>query len=203
MVNFSKVLAMGAAYALTLTNAPLALADSEPNIGDVMLVGFNFCPRGWAEADGQLLSINQNQALFSLYGTIYGGDGRTTFALPDLRSRAPVHMGTGPGLSTRNIGSKSGTETNILSTSQMPSHTHRAGIQTINDNANSTTPRRNSFAISPDDHYYDGLSPQGRFMNSQSIRVDPVGGGQPQNNMMPFQTINYCVALLGTYPSRN
>jgi len=200
---FSKILAIGAIGSMSLVSAPIASADIEPNLGDIMLVGFNFCPRGWAAADGQLLPISQNQALYSLYGTTYGGDGRTSFALPDMRSRAPIHVGHGPGLSSRNLGSHGGSETNVITTTELPSHTHRAGVQTRPEAANSTTPRKNSFAVSPDNRYYDGLSPQGKFMNSQSITMDPEGGGQAQNNMMPYQTINYCVALQGTFPSRN
>ncbi|NNE57679.1 MAG: phage tail protein [Hellea sp.] len=188
---------LGTAGISTLANA------SEPFIGEIQPVGFNFCPRGFAEANGQLLAISQYSALFSLYGTIYGGDGRTTFALPDLRSRVPIHMGTGPGLSSRPIGSRGGAETNTMTVGQMPSHTHRAGVQTRTETANSTTPRKNSFSVTADNSYFDGTDPSGRFMNSNTIAVDNAGGGQSQNNMQPYLTINYCVALVGLYPSRS
>ena len=103
---------------------------SEPFIGEIRIFGFNFAPRGWALCDGQLLPISQNSALFSLLGTIYGGDGRTTFALPDLRGRAALHEGTGPGLSPRQLGQRSGSETNTLTVNQLPPHTHQARADT-------------------------------------------------------------------------
>ena len=107
--------------------APVAKAGANPLLGEIMWVGFNFCPRGWADANGQLLAINSNQALFSLYGTIYGGDGRTTFALPDLRGRTPVHVGQGPALSNYPQGSKGGAENVVLNTTEIPSHSHDSG----------------------------------------------------------------------------
>jgi len=197
-----STLAAGALIAASLSIAPEARAG-EPFLGDVKMVGFSFCPRGFADANGQLLAISQNQALFSILGTTYGGDGRTTFALPDMRSRIPIHHGQGPGLTNRRLGDQTGAETNTLTSANMPSHTHRMGIQSVDLPANSPTPRKNSFAQSPDDKYYSGLSPQGKFMDNNTVVVDPAGSGQAQNNMMPSQTIRYCVATQGVFPSRN
>ena len=204
MRKFSAFLVSTALASTVALNAPDAAADAtDPIIGEIMLAGFNFCPRGWAAADGQLLAINTNQSLFSLYGTTYGGDGRVTFALPDLRGRAPIHVGQGPGLSNRSLGSIGGTQTETLTLSQLPSHTHRMGIQTSREAGNSTTPRQNAFGESPDNRYYNGLSPQGRFMNPATVTVDPAGNGLSNNNMMPYKTVNYCIALQGLYPSRD
>ena len=122
--SFSKKLALSATVALSTLSAGTQAQAFEPFLGEVRTFGFNFCPRGWAAADGQLLPISQYSALFALFGTIYGGDGRTTFALPDLRGRFVMHQGTGPGLSPRTIGEKRGVETVTLTTPQIPSHAH-------------------------------------------------------------------------------
>ena len=134
------------ALATTMPVAP-AHAGANPFIEEEMPVGFTFCPRGWANADGQLLPISNYNALFALYGTTYGGDGRTTFALPDLRGRVPIHTGTGPGLTPRPLGQRSGQETVTLTLSELPSHSHTAVLlgeaQTPADSAN---PRGNTLA---------------------------------------------------------
>jgi len=174
----------------------------EPFIGEIKAWGGNFCPRGFAAADGQLLPIAGNTALFSLYGTFYGGDGRTTFALPDLRSRAAIHAGQGAGLTPRALGQRLGTETETMTSATMPSHTHRAGMQTRTDAANATRPRRNSFAVTADNSYQTGAA-SGQFMNSNTIRVDGEGAGQSVDNRQPFVGMTYCVALVGIFPSRN
>ena len=189
----------------TCMSATSAQADSNPFIGEIEPVGFNFCPRGWTPANGQLLAIAQNQALFSLYGTIYGGDGRTTFALPDLRGRIPIHQGTGPGLSPRQIGQRSGSETNTLNINQLPSHNHTALIN-INNTApaDSGNPTGNVFARSSNLIYEDTDAPSlGQTMNAATVSVGNNGGNQPVNNMQPYTTLNYCVALVGIFPSRN
>jgi microcystin-dependent protein len=137
MANFTKsVIAAAVLAAGSLVHSAPAQAAVDPFLGEVMLVGYNFCPRGWASTEGQLLAISQNSALFSLLGTIYGGDGRTTFALPDLRSRVPLGQGTGSGLSTVNIGQKGGAEAITQSAGQMPSHTHTStAVSTLNASA--------------------------------------------------------------------
>lgn len=180
-----------------------AHAGVDPFVGEIMIVGYTFCPRGWANADGQLLPINQNQALFSLYGTTYGGDGRTTFALPDLRGRAPIHFGTGPGLTTRALGSRSGTETNTMTEAQMPSHTHTGGIQTTDTAANSRNAKSDAFGFDDQNTYVDGTNPSANFMRNVTVLIQNKGGGQAQNNMQPYLALRYCVALQGVFPSRN
>jgi microcystin-dependent protein len=158
------------------------------------MFGGNFAPRGWAFCNGQLLSIAQNTALFSLLGTTYGGNGQTTFALPDLRSRAPVHFGQGPGLTNRDLGEQGGEETHTLITTEMPAHSHPAGAnnsgQTTNRPADAVAARGGAYASSADTSMGPASSP-------------PAGGSQPHNNMQPYLAINYIIALEGIYPSRN
>ena len=198
-------LAAGTALAAFMPTAPASAQAGEEFIGQIMTVGFNFCPRGWAQTNGQILPINTNQALFSLYGTTFGGDGRTTFALPDLRGRAPMHVGTGPGLTPRALGQRSGFETTTLTVSNMPSHNHLAAVN-INNTvaADSGNPTNNHFARSPLQIYEntEGASP-GATMAPDTVTLGLTGGGQAYDNMQPYLTVNYCVALQGIYPSRN
>ena len=170
---------------------------SQPFLGEVMIVAFNFAPRGWALCNGQLLLINQNQALFSLLGTIYGGDGQTTFALPDLRGRIPLHMGQGAGLSNRIIGEMSGTETVTVITNQLPGHTHNAMGQS--GNGNQSSPAGGVWAASSLNEYSNAAA--NTTMNAAAI--GPAGGNQPHANVMPFQCVNFIIALEGIFPSRN
>ncbi|MEO0558929.1 MAG: tail fiber protein [Bacteroidota bacterium] len=148
------------------------------------MVGFNFAPRGWALCDGTLLPINQYQALFSLLGTIYGGDGRTTFALPDLRGRMPMHVGTGPGLSPRSQGQRSGSETETLTTGQVPAHSHPVSQVQVRGTGSETV----------------GLATGGDQGTSATATS---GGGQSHNNMPPFLVVNFVIALQGLFPSRS
>lgn len=174
---------------------------AEPFIGQIIHVGFNFAPRGYATCDGQTLSIAQNTALFSLLGTTYGGDGRVTFALPDLRGRTPLHQGQGPGLPNYVMGQASGEENHTLISSEMPQHNHL-----VNAVGNTTSPNG-----SPVSHLFgmdssEVASPyaatsDGTIMNAQMIT--PTGGGLPHNNLQPLLTICYCIALEGIFPSRN
>lgn len=168
----------------------------EPFIGQIMMFGGNFAPRSWALCDGQLLSISQNSALFSILGTTYGGDGVTTFGLPDLRGRAPMHMGTGPGLSPRNLGSRVGEEQVTLSVNQIPSHNHTVACATAR--GSSPDPANNMLAGDPDNPYIGSGTDT---MNAAMIR--DTGGGQSHDNMQPSLTINFVIALQGIYPSRN
>jgi len=171
-------------------------AGADPFIGEIQWFAGNFAPRGWAFCDGQLLPINQNQALFSILGTTYGGDGRTTFALPDLRSRAPLHRGQGPGLSNRNLGSKGGTETVTLSVAQMPAHTHTAKAKNATGTEN--VPNDRSLA-----NIRRGYSTDAADVAMDESTVGSAGGGQPVNNMQPYLGLNCIIALQGLYPSRN
>jgi len=174
---------------------------SEPFVGQITTFGFNFAPRGWAFCNGQLLAISQNDALFSLLGTIYGGDGRTTFALPDLRGRSAIHFGNGPGLSGHAIGDKRGAETVTLNVAQLPAHNHPATLKAINAPGNETDPTGNMLAEVNDAIYEANAS--GSDMGSDSIVVGNTGGNHSVNNMQPYLALNWCIALFGVYPSRN
>lgn len=171
---------------------------AEPLLGSIMLFAGNFAPRGWAFCDGQLLPISQNSALFSILGTTYGGDGRTTFALPDLRSRVPVGPRQGPGLSNRQLGSRFGAETTTLTVNNLPSHTH--GLKSSNAPGNSNSPEGNVPAVNR-----DGILHYGSDANTDmsTAGITNTGGDQPVNNMQPGLAINYCIALQGVFPSRS
>lgn len=173
---------------------------ADPFIGEIRLFGFNFPPRGWATCDGQLLSIAQNTALFSLLGTQYGGNGTTNFALPDLRGRVPLHMGQGPGLSPYTIGQLAGEEKHQLLTSELPPHNHSllasSGVGTV------SAPNGAVLAAgAPTDlprYTADGLD-----VTLAANSVGLVGSGTAHNNLQPYLTINFCIALVGIFPSRN
>ena len=170
---------------------------SEPFVGEIRMFAGNFAPRGWAFCDGQLLAVSQNDALFSLFGTIYGGDGRTTFGLPDLRGRVPIHAGQGPGLSNRRLGAKSGAEKVTLTTNQLPSHTHP--VKGTNDAADAAEPAGKLPASSTAIDLYVNTAPTVDF---HTDAVPRVGGGGSHSNLMPFLCIHFIVALFGIYPSR-
>ena len=216
--SLKTALALSVALAGTSV-ATTASAEADPYIGEIVEFGFTFCPRGWADASGQLLAISSNQALFSLYGTTFGGDGRTTFALPDLRGRASINQGQGAGLSPYLLGSRGGAETITLTVNELPSHEHgphihRAGIRTVVDAPNSNNPAGNSFAQqAAGDNIYSTVDPNPnnmspRFMSPDTMFVEPAssgiaGGNQAHENRMPYLATRRCVALQGTYPSRN
>lgn len=169
---------------------------SEPFVGEVRMFAGNFAPRGWAFCDGQLLAVSQNDALFSLLGTIYGGDGRTTFGLPDLRGRVPIHPGSGPGLSPRRLGAKAGSENETLTVNQLPSHS--SGMQASTNAASTPNAPNNVFARSVGDAYASDFSPA----NMSTATISNVGGSRSHSNLMPFLCINFIIALFGIYPSR-
>ncbi|MDJ0835084.1 MAG: tail fiber protein [Acidobacteriota bacterium] len=175
---------------------------SEPFVGEVRMFAGNFAPRGWAFCDGQLLAVSQNDALFSLLGTIYGGDGRTTFGLPDLRGRVPIHAGSGPGLSPRRLGAKFGSEKETLTVNQLPSHTHT--MQASGDQATTPNPQGNVVAESLTERMFTssntGFGGTDGTFNTASITS--VGGSRSHTNLMPFLCINFIIALFGIYPSR-
>ncbi len=177
---------------------------SNPYLGQVVPFGGNFAIRGWAKCDGQLLSIAQNQALFSILGTTYGGDGRTTFALPDLRGRAPMHEGDGPGLTPKRLGQKAGTETVTLNTTQMPSHNHIGALKAESDVASSANPNGRMFATPAQFVYADvDTGNVDRTFAAQTVVIANSGGSLPHNNVQPFQVINYLIATQGLFPPRN
>lgn len=167
---------------------------SESYIGEVRMFGGNFAPRGWALCEGQLLPISEYEALFSLLGTTYGGDGQTTFGLPDLRGRIPVH----PNNTTIGAGGKGGSETVTLMTSQLPSHTHSVNAKSTDGDLEA--PTNATWAASGLAYYSDGTSGAPVPMNTQA--VSSVGGNQSHNNMMPSLTISFIISLYGVYPPR-
>jgi microcystin-dependent protein len=169
---------------------------SEPFLAEIRIVAFNFAPRGWAFCDGQILPINQNQSLYSLLGTTYGGDGRTSFALPDLRGRIPYHVG-----SQMRQGQKGGEETHTLGAAEMPSHIHQLQCYQGSDRDNSVRPDDGLLAESPlGDIQYSRGDPDG-YMSSSSLAN--TGGGQPHDNLPPYLVVNFAIALQGLFPSRS
>lgn len=169
---------------------------SEPFIGQLQIFPYNFAPRGWAYCNGQLLPIMQNTALFSLLGTTYGGDGRRTFGLPDLRGRAAMHPGRGPGLTPRRLGYKGGAPTETLTTAQMATHNHL--WDTSDDTGHHADPGGMYFGR--DNAIYAAPNNLGGMDASM---LSSVGGSQAHENMEPYQVLAYCIALVGIYPSRN
>lgn len=197
MFKKTYLLCLHACLFFTLGMIPGVTYAFEPFIGEVRWFAGNFAPRGWAECDGQLLSIASNTALFSILGTTYGGDGRTTFGLPAMRGRGMVHTGTGPGLTPRPLGQKSGQETVTLQTTQLPSHTHSlradsSGGDSVlpNDRVLSKVGRLRVFDDNPDVD-----------MGASSIAT--VGSSQAHNNMQPHIPMTCIIALVGVFPSRN
>lgn len=171
----------------------------EPFLGQIQAFGFQFAPQGWALCQGQLLPISQYDALFSLLGTTYGGDGRTTFALPDLRGRAPVGQGQGPGLSNIQIGQIGGTETVTLGVANLPAHSH-AVTATDSDATSDEASTGARLGTAGANIYASGGSGTVVLAADSTTQT---GGNQPLNNQDPYMTINYCIALVGIYPSRN
>jgi microcystin-dependent protein len=175
-----------------------ARAQADAFLGQIMLVGYTFCPRGWLDADGRLLPISQNTALFSLYGTTFGGDGRTTFGLPDLRGRVPMQTGSGPGLSPRQMGQSGGSETNTLTVDNMPAHSH--GLNAMSGTGTTAAPGGNLAAGAGRERIYGSGTPDAEM---SAAAIGNTGSGQPVNNLQPFLVMRYCVATQGIYPSRN
>lgn len=178
--------------------AEAATTGTGPFVGEIMLVSWNFPPKGWAFCNGQLLSIAQNTALFSLLGTTYGGNGVTTFGLPDLRDRVPIHFGQGPGLSLRSLGEKSGAALHTLALTELPTHAH--AVQASSGAAASQ--------VDPAGNY-PARNPAGypQFGSVADVAMAPTaigstGGGQSHNNQQPFLGLNFVISLVGIYPSR-
>jgi microcystin-dependent protein len=171
----------------------------DPFVGEIRVVGFNFAPTGWAQCNGQLLPLSQNTALFSLLGTFYGGDGKSTFALPNLQGMAPLNWGQGPGLSNYDLGQSAGVQTVTLLQSEIPAHTHIASARNDPAELQAPAPDRamarstNGFAYLP--------SPPNVNLAPQVLSI--VGGDQPHNNMQPVLTLNYIIALQGVFPPRS
>ena len=195
----------------TMTWSPPARAGADPFIGEIIMFGGNFAPRGWALCDGQLLSISSNSALFSILGTTYGGDGRTTFGLPDLRGRVPMHAGNGPGLSSRPLGQRSGVEIVTLTTNQIPAHNHTATttstLRATSANGTVNAPAGNILANDGNDRIYnDSVAPDVSLSTAaieSTTSVADTGGNQAHTNVQPYLVVNFIIALQGTFPSRN
>jgi microcystin-dependent protein len=174
---------------------------ADPFVAEIRIFPFNFAPKGWAWCDGQLLPLSQNTALFSLLGTTYGGNGKSNFALPDLQGRSPMHPGQGPGLSLHDLGETGGSETVSLLESEIPSHAH--GLRASSSPADNPGPPNNSIARVPGGAtpYVPG-SPTPPFVSMSPLALAPAGGDQPHNNMQPYLTFYFCIALQGVFPPR-
>lgn len=172
---------------------------SEPFIGEIRIFPYNFAPRGWAYCQGQQMSIAQNTALFSLLGTTYGGNGQTTFGLPDLRGRTIIGQGTGPGLQPYSLGQMAGTESTTLTINQMPAHAHAFQNSASESDADSKLPLNNFFAAQTNNFYC--TTQDGTKMGLQNTAI--AGGSQPFSILSPYLTLAPCIALEGIFPSRN
>lgn len=171
---------------------------ADPFVAEIRILPFNFAPKGWAWCNGQLLPISQNTALFSLLGTTYGGDGKSTFALPDLQGRAAMHPGQGPGLSLHDLGEESGVDTVTLLESEIPSHSH--GVSASVSDGTDQTPANSKLAAGVGVGQY---ATPGGLTQLSSNTLAPVGGAQPHNNMQPYLTLNFNIALQGVFPPRS
>ena len=230
MNTIKKVIAL---FIISFFMANTNANAQEAMLGEVKIFAGNFAPRGWAFCAGQLLPISQNQALFSILGTTYGGDGRTTFALPDLRGRVAISSGRGPGLSERRLGARGGSETNVLNQQQLPSHTHAAIVTGITATGEATvsipasaeigntaepsnsvisaTPEViknnneiNAYSTEPADAALKPFTaPVVITTASGTVTVAPTGNSLPVTNLQPFTTVNYIIALQGVFPSRS
>lgn len=172
---------------------------ADPFVAEIRIFPFYFAPRGWAFCNGQILPISQNTALFSLLGTTYGGDGKSNFALPNMQGNAAMHPGQGPGLSLHDLGETGGQETVTLLESEIPAHNHRLNF--LNSTATSTIPAGNQFAKSPQNNASVYTSQTNNLKPASTLA--PSGGNQPHNNMQPYLTLNFCIALQGIYPPRS
>lgn len=178
-------------------------------VAEIRVFGFNFAPTGWAQCNGQILPISQNTALFSLLGTTYGGNGTSTFALPNLMGDIPLHVGRnqpGPGLSVYDLGQTSGTQTVTLLQTEMPQHTHPPVVSSSNGTVTTSSGNQMAKAFkgnlqSSSSGLFYSAAPPNTMMAPQAI--GPQGGGQPHNNLMPTLVLNYCIALQGAFPARN
>ena len=172
---------------------------ADPFVAEIRIFPFNFAPKGWAFCDGQLLPLSQNTALFALLGTTYGGDGKSNFALPDLQGRAAMHPGQGPGLSLHDLGETGGSESVTLLVSEIPAHTHM--LRATPSPSESPEPAGNSIGRGI------GMNPYQTNTNANIVQMSPnalapAGGSSPHNNMMPYLTLNFCIALQGVFPPR-
>jgi len=172
----------------------------DPFVAEIRIFPFNFAPKGWAFCDGQILPLSQNTALFSLLGTTYGGDGKSNFALPNMQGNAPMHPGQGPGLSLHDLGETGGSETVSLLESEIPSHSHGL-FATVENGTQGTLTTGITLATSVGGALYQ-KQVNNNLVNMNDNALAPAGGDQPHNNMQPYLTLNFCIALQGVYPPR-
>jgi microcystin-dependent protein len=173
----------------------------DPFVAEIRIFPFNFAPKGWAFCDGQLLPLSQNTALFSLVGTTYGGDGKSNFALPNLQGNAPMAPGQGPGLSLHDLGETSGSDTVSLLQSEIPSHSHT--LRAVADFGDVSLPQSGAvLAVTTGATGYVTGTPPITLTSMAGNTLAPAGGGQPHNNMQPYLTLNFCIALQGVFPPR-
>ena len=202
--KFKRAQLSATVLATALFSAPGAVsAGTDPYLGEIMQVAFGFCPRGWVEANGALLPISQYSALFSLYGTTFGGDGRTTFAVPDLQGRLSMGAGAGPGLTSRTLGQRGGTESHTLSVAQMPSHSH--AVNANNLDGDKPGPGGKLLAAAPSGGTGDETiySSEAATTTMSPTMIAPTGNGQPFPIMNPYTVTRFCIARDGgVYPSR-
>lgn len=202
MSKFKATIAALCAAASVCSVSPAKAQASDAYIGEVIMVGFGFCPNGWFEMNGQLLPISTYQSLFSLIGITYGGDGRTTFALPDMRGRAPINWGSGPGLYSYQQGQRGGTETVTLTQNEMPVHTHTATVNVSRTDADTRAPANAYFARAEHGTYEESTAPTGDTMQPNTVVNANAGGSQPHANLPPYIVMRYCMAWSGIYPTR-
>jgi microcystin-dependent protein len=172
---------------------------ADPFVAEIRIFPFNFAPKGWAWCDGQLLPLSQNTALFSLIGTFYGGDGKSTFALPNLQGRAPMHPGQGPGLSLHDLGEEGGTETVSLLESEIPAHTHGL-MASVRDGTNQSPVAQ---LLANGVGGIANFDAPGAVVPLADVAIAPAGGDQPHNNMQPYLTLSFNIALQGVFPPRS
>lgn len=209
------IAALSAATALMAVAEGPAMAGPDPYVGEIMMIGGNFCPLGWMDADGRLLPITQYSALYSLFGTMYGGDGRTSFGVPDLRSRVPVGIGTGPGLTPVSQGQKAGQEQVVLNQGQLPTHTHSAtseatsALNATTDTTDTSTPSGSRLGELPNAAGYASTGAFNASLEAGSVTttvtttIGNAGSSQPVSVVQPYIGIRFCVAYQGIYPPRS
>lgn len=172
---------------------------SNPFVAEIRILPFNFAPKGWAFCNGQILPLSQNTALFSLLGTTYGGDGKSNFALPNMQGNAPMQAGQGPGLSLRDLGETGGEQTVTLLSSQIPAHSH---VAAADGEANNSSPQNNTWGSALKGHG-NLYAPASSLAQMSPGALAPSGGNLPHNNLPPYLTLNFCIALQGVYPPRS
>ena len=174
---------------------------ADPFVAEIRIFPFNFAPKGWAFCDGQILPISQNTALFSLLGTTYGGDGKSNFALPDMRGNAPMQPGQGPGLSPHDLGETGGSETVTLLDSEIPAHAHFMRAHNADQADHQVPSPTTSIAQSANGFAYQSTT-NSNLVQLAGVTLAPAGGDQPHNNLQPYLTLNFCIALQGVFPPR-